>query len=84
MASALPLRRLANAPVEVEDPPAAARAAGLRHVDDSQPGLRRRRTGNKLRLGERWVEQFQILDARGRVVRAIAQVARRLGNTPSV
>ena len=33
-------------------------------------GLRwRRRTGKKLRLGKRWVEQFQILDASGRVVR---------------
>jgi DNA topoisomerase-1 len=41
----------------------------LRHVDDRQPGLRRRRTGKKVRQGKRWIEQFQFLDADGRVVR---------------
>ncbi len=55
--------------IEASDPLAAARAAGLRHVDDSRPGLRRRSTGKKLRQGKRWVEEFQILDANGRVVR---------------
>jgi DNA topoisomerase I len=48
---------------------AAARAAGLRHVDDRQPGLRRRPTGRKVRQGKRWVERFAIVDADGRVVR---------------
>ncbi len=69
MAPALALLPLADALVEANDPLAAARAAGLRHVDDSQPGLRRRRTGKKLRQGKRWVERFQILDADGHVVR---------------
>ena len=67
---------LADALVEANDPRAAARAAGLRHVDDSQPGLRRRPTGKKLRQGKRWVEQFQILDATGRVVRDREQLER--------
>ena len=69
MAPALALLPLADALVEANDLLAAARAAGLRHVDDSQPGLRRRRTGKKLRQGKRWVERFQILDADGHVVR---------------
>jgi len=69
VAPALALLPLADALVEANDPLAAARAAGLRHVDDSQPGLRRRRTGKKLRQGKRWVERFQILDADGHVVR---------------
>jgi len=69
VAPALALLPLADALVEANDLLAAARAAGLRHVDDSQPGLRRRRTGKKLRQGKRWVERFQILDADGHVVR---------------
>ena len=60
----------------MSDGPAAARAAGLRHVDDRQPGLRRRRTGKKLRQGKRWVEQFEIRDASGRVVRDAETVER--------
>ena len=70
------MRPLADALVETNDPVAAARAAGLRHVDDSQPGLRRRRTGKKLRQGNRWIEQFQILDVNGRVVRDPEHLAR--------
>jgi DNA topoisomerase-1 len=76
---------LADVLVEANDPLAAARAAGLRHVDDSQPGLQRRRTGKKVRQGNRWVEQFQILDAKGRVVRDREQLdrIRRLAIPPA-
>jgi DNA topoisomerase-1 len=79
------VRPLADALVEAKDPLAAARAAGLRHVDDSQPGLRRRRTGKKQRQGNRWVDQFQILDANGRVVRDREQLdrIRRLAIPPA-
>src|SRR5581483_11695347 len=70
------MRPLADALVEATDPLAAARAAGLRHVDVSKPGLRRRRTGKKLRRGKRWVDEFQILDADGRVVRDREQLER--------
>ena len=76
MAPALALRPLVDPLVEANDSLAAARAAGLRHVEDSQPGLLRRRTGKRLRQGKRWVEQFQILDAHGRVVRDREQLAR--------
>jgi len=69
VATALAVRPLSPAPAERNDGPAAARAAGLRHVDDRRPGLRRRRTGKKLRQGKRWVEQFQILAPGGRRVR---------------
>jgi DNA topoisomerase-1 len=69
VASAPAGRRLSLALVELNDGSAAARAAGLRHVDDRQPGLRRRRTGKKVRQGKRWVEQFEIVDASGRLVR---------------
>jgi DNA topoisomerase-1 len=48
----------------------------LRHVDDRQPGLRRRRTGKKRRQGRRWVEEFQILDACGAVVRDVDTLER--------
>ena len=63
--------RALRTPIEEEaaDPPAAARAAGLRYVDCSQPGLRRRRTGKKVRVGKRWVPAFVFEDASGRVVR---------------
>ncbi len=40
------------------DPVESARAAGLRHVDDSRPGIRRVATGKKLRQGKRFVPQF--------------------------
>jgi DNA topoisomerase-1 len=43
----------------VTDPVESAKAAGLRYVDDQQPGLRRRRAG----------KHFIILDADGRPVR---------------
>ena len=70
------MRPLADALVEATDPLAAARAAGLRHVEDSQPGLRRRRTGKRLRQGKRWIEQFQIVDTHGSVVRDREQLDR--------
>jgi DNA topoisomerase-1 len=71
VASAPAPRPLAGSLTEAGDPLAAARAAGLRHVDDGQPGLRRRRTGKKLRQGKRWMAEFQILDAHGHVVRDV-------------
>lgn len=76
MAYPLAVRPLSPTLAEVHDGPTAARAAGLRHVDDRQAGLRRRRTGKKLRQGRRWIEQFQILDARGRVLRDAEELAR--------
>ena len=54
------------------DPVASARAAGLRYVDDHRPGLRRRRTGNKVRQGRRWIDVFVIEDDAGHVVRDAA------------
>ena len=45
---------------------ASARAAGLRHVDDTRPGIRRRSTGRSVRQGKRFAQQFVYLDARGR------------------
>ena len=63
--------RALRTPIEEDaaDPPAAARAAGLRYVDCSRPGLRRRRTGKKVRVGKRWVPAFVFEEASGRVVR---------------
>ncbi len=40
------------------DPVASARAAGLRHVDDTRPGIQRRTTGQKVRQGKRFVPRF--------------------------
>ena len=54
---------------EASDPIASARAAGLRYVDDHRPGLRRRRTGRKVRQGRRSVDVFTIEDEAGHVVR---------------
>jgi len=54
---------------EASDPIASARAAGLRHVDDDRPGLRRRRTGRKVRQGRRSVDVFTIEDEAGHAVR---------------
>ena len=54
---------------ESVDPVASARAAGLRYVDDHRPGLRRRRTGKKVRQGRRWIDVFVIEDDGGRVIR---------------
>jgi DNA topoisomerase-1 len=48
------------------DPVAAARAAGLRHVDDARPGIRRQSAGRPVRQGKRFVPQFVYLDAAGR------------------
>jgi DNA topoisomerase-1 len=58
------------------DPVASARAAGLRHVDDRRPGLRRRRLGKKVRQGRRWVEAFAIEDQAGHVIRDAATLER--------
>ena len=58
------------------DPVESAHAAGLRHVDDRRPGLRRRPSGKKVRLGKRWVPDFVIEDAAGRRVRDPATLGR--------
>ncbi|HVY39912.1 MAG TPA: DNA topoisomerase IB [Polyangia bacterium] len=63
MAQAL---KIAAVPDTAADPVAAARAAGLRHVDDTRPGIRRQATGKKVRQGKRFVPQFVYLDAQGR------------------
>ena len=55
MAQAL---KIAAVPDSAADPVASARAAGLRHVDDTRPGIRRLGTGKKLRQGKRFVPQF--------------------------
>lgn len=51
------------------DPAAAARAAGLRHVDDRRPGIRRHRTGRTTRQRRRFVDVFAYEDADGHAVR---------------
>jgi DNA topoisomerase-1 len=53
-------------PVANSDPPAAARAAGLRYVHDSKPGITRARVG----------EAFRYLDAGGDVIDDEATLAR--------
>jgi DNA topoisomerase-1 len=53
-------------PVANSDPPAAAKAAGLRYVHDSKPGITRERVG----------EAFRYLDARGDVIDDEAMLAR--------
>jgi DNA topoisomerase-1 len=58
------------------DPVESAQEAGLRHVDDRRPGLRRRPTGKKVRLGKRWIPAFVIEDANGRRVRDRATLER--------
>ncbi|MEH3118549.1 MAG: DNA topoisomerase IB [Methylorubrum populi] len=50
----------------VVDPRAAARDAGLRYVDDSRPGLRRKRNG----------KGFRYLDAGGAAIRDAEEIAR--------
>jgi len=50
--------KIAAVPDSAADPVASARAAGLRHVDDTRPGIRRLGTGKKLRQGKRFVPQF--------------------------
>ncbi|GAB3400972.1 DNA topoisomerase IB [Massilia agilis] len=45
-------------PVANADPPAAARAAGLRYVNDSKPGIRRERAG----------EAFRYVDPKGETI----------------
>jgi DNA topoisomerase-1 len=53
-------------PVPNTDPPAAARAAGLRYVNDNKPGIRRERDGDK----------FRYLDADGDTVSDDTTLAR--------
>jgi DNA topoisomerase-1 len=50
--------KIAAVPDTAADPEASARAAGLRHVDDRKPGIRRRATGKRVRRGKRFVPQF--------------------------
>jgi DNA topoisomerase-1 len=59
-----------------DDAVAAARAAGLHHVHDRQPGLTRRRTGRKHRQNRRWIESFRFEDAHGRMVRDASTLER--------
>ncbi|HVV17452.1 MAG TPA: DNA topoisomerase IB [Polyangia bacterium] len=66
MAQAL---KIAAVPDTSADPVAAARAAGLRHVDDARPGIRRQATGKKVRQGKRFVPRFVYLDAQGQPLR---------------
>jgi len=63
-----PALKIASVPDTAADPEASARAAGLRHVDDSRPGIRRRATGRKIRQGKRFVPQFAYEHADGRRV----------------
>ena len=58
--------KIAAVPDTAADPVAAARAAGLRHVDDTRPGIRRQATGKKIRQGKRFVPRFVYLDSQGR------------------
>jgi DNA topoisomerase I len=58
--------KIAAVPDTSGDPVAAARAAGLRHVDDTRPGIRRQATGKKIRQGKRFIPQFFYQDAHGR------------------
>src|SRR5437764_335402 len=60
--------KIAAVPDTAADPVASARAAGLRHVDDARPGIRRRGTGKKLRQGKRFIPQFVYEHADGRRV----------------
>ena len=67
--------RAAGLHVVATEPHASARAAGLRHVDDRRPGLRRHARG-KVRQGKRWVMNFAITDANGRAVHDAATLDR--------
>ncbi len=60
--------KVAAVPDTESDPVASARAAGLRHVDDGRPGIRRRVTGKKVRQGKRFVPQFVYQHPDGRRV----------------
>jgi len=60
--------KIAAVPDSAADPVASARAAGLRHVDDTRPGIRRLGTGKKLRQGKRFVPQFVYQHPDGRRV----------------
>ena len=82
MAQAL---KIAAVPDSAADPVASARAAGLRHVDDTRPGIRRRSTGKKLRQGKRFVPQFVYQHPDGRRIDddATEQRIRKLAIPPA-
>src|SRR3569832_828316 len=67
--------RLHSVPSTAKDPIGAARHAGLRHVDDTGPGLGRRATG-RTRRGRTWAPTYTIHDARGHRVRDAATLER--------
>jgi len=77
--------KIAAVPDNAADPVASARAAGLRHVDDTRPGIRRRSTGKKLRQGKRFVPQFVYQHPDGRRVDddATEQRIRKLAIPPA-
>ena len=60
--------QIAADPDTAADPAASARAAGLRHMEDRRPGIRRRATGKSLRQGKRFVPQFVYAHPDGRRV----------------
>jgi DNA topoisomerase-1 len=77
--------KIAAVPDSAADPIASARAAGLRHVDDTRPGIRRRATGKKVRQGKRFVPQFVYEHPDGRRVAddATEQRIRKLAIPPA-
>jgi len=77
--------KIAAVPDSAADPVASARAAGLRHVDDTRPGIRRRSTGKKLRQGKRFVPQFVYQHPDGRRIDddATEQRIRKLAIPPA-
>lgn len=70
------MARAAEALVTAVDAVEAARAAGLRYVDDRRPGLTRRATGRRVREGKRLVPEMVILDEHGKRVRDPATLER--------
>lgn len=55
------------APVENTDPPAAARAAGLRYVNDARPGIRREAVADGFRYVDARGERIEDLDTLRRI-----------------
>jgi DNA topoisomerase I len=68
--------KVSPVPDTAADPVASARAAGLRHVEDNQPGLRRRPTGRTARQGKRVVPVFAVENADGKPVHDLATLER--------
>jgi DNA topoisomerase I len=60
--------KVAAVPDPASEAIVAARAAGLRHVDDARPGIRRRVIGRTIRHGKRLVPKFAYLHPDGRPV----------------